>query len=186
MSSQAFPYSPLSEPDAFRILHLQPSPDRSAPVHCTLEHSNLSKYDFDILDPYTALSYVWGDASDQRIIRVDGEPFAVTKNLHDALKCLRDNKKILSIWADAICIDQLDVLERNIQVTQMGRIYSCATHTIIFLDSSSHDLDFIIQESGDIPEKSTELSDALINKFRDLLSHFGRIMSRPWFNRVWI
>ncbi|KAG4415432.1 hypothetical protein IFR04_011426 [Cadophora malorum] len=87
------------------------------------EHTTLSKYEYDILNPYTALSYVWGDASDQRIIWVDGQPFAVTKNLHKALESLRDDNKSLSIWADAICIDQLKIPKRNSQVTQMGRIY---------------------------------------------------------------
>ena len=123
ISVSPFSYRPLAELDAFRILHVQPSPDRSALINGMFEHTTLSKYEYDILNPYTALSYVWGDASDQRIIWVDGQPFAVTKNLHKALECLRDDNKSLSIWADAICIDQLKIPKRNSQVTQMGRIY---------------------------------------------------------------
>ena len=186
MSVPPFPYRPLAELNVFRILHVQPSPDRPAPITSTIEHTSLSKYEYDILSPYTALSCVWGNDSDQRIIQVDSQPFAATKNLHDALACLRDDKKILSIWADAICIDQLNISERNSQVTQMGRIYSSASHTIIFLDSSSQDLEIVTKGIRKICDQHDEISDDSIQDCSDLLFCFERVLSRPWFYRVWI
>ncbi|KAK0129275.1 hypothetical protein ONS95_001210 [Cadophora gregata] len=182
MSIPVFPYTPLSEPD--RILHVQPSPDLSPEIISNLEKTTLSKYDHDIHHPYTALSYVWGDASDQRIIRVDGQSFLVTKNLHDALECLRDDKKTLSIWVDAICINQFDVLERNQQVSQMGRIYSSASHTIIFLDSSSDDLDYVLLETERIAKENSEPINAFLFGAGHLLPPFLRILAQPWFHRV--
>ncbi|KAG4440146.1 hypothetical protein IFR05_004355 [Cadophora sp. M221] len=183
MSARLFSYSPLSEPDSFRILHLQPSSERSAPIHCKLEHTRLSRYDYDLIDPYTALSYVWGDASDPRTIHVDRQPFSITRNLHDALECLRDDKRVLSIWADAICINQSDIPERSSQVKQMGHIYSSATHTVIFLDSSSWDLDVVLREFGQVVGQEPVIS---VKQLELVWSHFSHVMSRPWFRRVWI
>ena len=38
-----------------------------------------------------------------------------------------------TIWIDAICIDQNNVLERNHQVRNMVRIYAQAEHVLIWL-----------------------------------------------------
>ncbi|KAL2060929.1 hypothetical protein VTL71DRAFT_8981 [Oculimacula yallundae] len=182
MSTQAFLYDPLLEPDSFRILHLQPSPDRTAQIHCTLEHTRLSAYDYDIIVQYTALSYVWGDASDQRIVHVNGQPVSITRNLYDALECLRDEKRVSYIWADAICINQLDLLERNSQVRQMGRIFSTATHTVIFLGQSSRNLDVIILQFSSIVEPQRVFSPT---QFEHVRRPFGFVMAQPWWGRVW-
>ena len=59
------------------------------------------------LDPepsgaYTALSYVWGDASVTEDIIVNGVSFAVTSNLASALRQIRKGFGEV-LWADAIC-----------------------------------------------------------------------------------
>jgi hypothetical protein len=53
----------------------------------------------------------------------------VTQNCVDALIHVRQKIGRLSIWVDAICIDQISVQERNHQVEIMGEIYSHA-HTV--------------------------------------------------------
>ncbi|KAL8781988.1 MAG: hypothetical protein Q9213_005753 [Squamulea squamosa] len=77
---------------------------------------------------YTALSYVWGDATDRQDILLDGHRFSVTKSLYDAISHLRDafevDKRELHIWADAVCINQDDQEERAREVKKMGVIYS--------------------------------------------------------------
>lgn len=185
MPPPPFQYSPLSKPDSFRVLHLQPSTDPEAQIHCILEEKCLGDYDHDILSPYTALSYVWGDASNPRLIDVDGQDLAITRNLHDALVYLRNANKVLTVWADAVCIDQRNILERNAQVVEMGRIYSYATHTIIFLDSSSSELDVVLR---DLPVIAKNVSETVrtTEPFNSARDSFARIMSRPWFLRVWI
>jgi Heterokaryon incompatibility protein (HET) len=60
------------------------------------------------LDPepsraYTALSYVWGDASVTEDIIVNGVSFAVTSNLASALRQIRKVFGEVLLWADAIC-----------------------------------------------------------------------------------
>ncbi|KAL9036760.1 MAG: hypothetical protein Q9180_004109 [Flavoplaca navasiana] len=77
---------------------------------------------------YTALSYVWGDATDRQDILLDGHRFSVARSLYNALSHLRDalevEKRELHIWADAICINQDDQEERAREVKKMGLIYS--------------------------------------------------------------
>lgn len=84
-----------------RVLVLHPSSSDAAPVSCTLEVMTL--------DPapsraYTALSYVWGDASVTENITVNGASFAVTTNLAQVLQQIRNSFGETALWADAICM----------------------------------------------------------------------------------
>jgi hypothetical protein len=120
----SFSYAPLVKRDAFRLLLLEPAHDLSSPIKCTLQRYMLSKYIYDLIDQYTALPYVWGDPNDNDIAIVDYCPVQITSNLASTLRQLRDPDQVLRIWADALCINQDDVLERNHQVQLMGSIYS--------------------------------------------------------------
>jgi hypothetical protein len=96
----------------------------------------------DITDPpaYTALSYTWGSPISQAtaplatsaIILCNGRVLRVGKNLYDAL-CIMATGPEGYIWADAICIDQGNIVERNDQVAMMGSIYAQAQGTFIWL-----------------------------------------------------
>lgn len=55
---------------------------------------------------YTALSYVWGDATDIRQINVDGKALDITASLEEALRYIRDSKQPRRIWADGVCVNQ--------------------------------------------------------------------------------
>nr|OQO18289.1 hypothetical protein B0A51_13063 [Rachicladosporium sp. CCFEE 5018] len=107
----------------------------------------------DVAPPYIALSYVWGDAKSQQTVIVDGRAVLMRRNLHAALLHIRQTidkarkhpKRILGfdlsgrprysselgqishIWADAQCIDQTNVYERNSQVRSMGETFKMAT-----------------------------------------------------------
>ncbi|KAI0443600.1 hypothetical protein F4803DRAFT_514715 [Xylaria telfairii] len=86
---------------------------------------------------FYALSYEWGDPGDTDEIIVDGEKTTVTRNLKDTLQRLRtwwhewDNTGSISLWVDALCINQADVVERNYQVRRMRQIYSTAIKVLI-------------------------------------------------------
>ena len=60
--SGIYQYSKLATPDSFRLIVLQPSEQElGASLNCSIIHSTLEHYANEILDNYTALSYVWGD-----------------------------------------------------------------------------------------------------------------------------
>ncbi|KAK7738327.1 hypothetical protein SLS53_006137 [Cytospora paraplurivora] len=84
---------------------------------------------------YTALSYVWGKATNPASIQVDCQDFQATASLALALRCIPHHWKAkypsralreLRVWADAVCINQQDLAERARQVQLMNGIYSGA------------------------------------------------------------
>lgn len=58
---------------------------------------------------------------------------SIQANLFDFLQHLRLNYADVVLWGDALCIDQSDILEKNIQVPLMGLIYSYAESVLAWL-----------------------------------------------------
>ena len=119
-----YQYEPLLEEDAIRLLELKPTPDLQATLECSLVHTTLSECDNDLVDHYTALPYVWGDAKKTKTISIEGKELDVTVNLEPALRHLRDPGRRRMVWADALCIDQSNDEEKNQQVAQMSKVYA--------------------------------------------------------------
>ncbi|KAK7961179.1 hypothetical protein PG988_012393, partial [Apiospora saccharicola] len=86
---------------------------------------------------YEALSYVWGPSKTPRVVYIDDTCLAVTENLYMALLRLRNHFLPRIIWADAICIDQSNVIERSNQVQMMVEIYANASRVIIWLEETT-------------------------------------------------
>jgi hypothetical protein len=86
-----------------RILHLQPSKDKSAPIEAQLEVASL-----ETVPEYEALSYVWGKRMKKRAIKLidSGAVIDATENLAIALTHLRSPDCVRTLWIDAICINQ--------------------------------------------------------------------------------
>jgi hypothetical protein len=74
---------------------------------------------------YKALSYVWGDKTIRSVICINGKTSGITTNLDIALGNLwqKDGEDV-SVWADAICINQADDSEKASQVRMTGDTYS--------------------------------------------------------------
>lgn len=114
-------------------------------VCCSLQHAYLEDQ-----PRYTALSYTWGDPRIKADITLDGQRIQVTRNLELALRNLLGEQRRMSdnsrlFWVDAVCIDQRNEAERSHQVSQMGKIFSTAAETIIWLGASSSDSDLAFQ-----------------------------------------
>jgi hypothetical protein len=122
------------------------SPDIEGPIQCSVIHGTLAEYNHDVVDHYVALSYAWGDETDKRAISIEGKRLEITASLDCALRHIRvRHSRMLRIWADGICINQSDVDDRNLQVAQMGSVYSTAHYTITFLGLSSPECDLVLQ-----------------------------------------
>ncbi|KAK1674369.1 heterokaryon incompatibility protein-domain-containing protein [Colletotrichum godetiae] len=109
----------------------------------------LSSVSLDEKPAYTALSYVWGDASITETILLNGQEFHATKNLFNALQHLQDHwidtfpgrhPQGFRVWVDALCINQQDVAERNQQVQLMRRIYSSAELVFSWLGTDDEEI----------------------------------------------
>jgi hypothetical protein len=123
-------YEPLDQSeDCLRVLTILPGEDL---LWCQLRRRTFrSKPDYD------CLSYTWGSGPASREITLNGEPFLIRTNLHDALWRLRLKDKPRNLWVDAICINQEDVMERNYQVSLMAFIYPRAKEVIVWLGDTS-------------------------------------------------
>jgi hypothetical protein len=78
---------------------------------------------------YVALSYTWGDPTKTKEIFVNGKSVQVTVNLEHALRILRNKLPMrvgVRLWVDALCVNQADVEEKNLQVQRMRDIYKQA------------------------------------------------------------
>uniref|UniRef100_A0A0D2YJN8 Heterokaryon incompatibility domain-containing protein n=1 Tax=Fusarium oxysporum (strain Fo5176) TaxID=660025 RepID=A0A0D2YJN8_FUSOF len=91
---------------------------------------------------YYALSYTWGPPrapapSEPEIkthpILLNGRYYQVQPNLHDALEHLYQFYPQKLVWIDALCINQEDTKERQVQVAIMDKIYSNASLVAIWL-----------------------------------------------------
>lgn len=75
---------------------------------------------------YTALSYAWEDLSNKQNVNIEGHVQGVSSNLAAALRTLRDEHSDTMLWADQLCIHQLDDAEKSHQVGMMKDIYERA------------------------------------------------------------
>jgi len=122
---EQYQYQPLPSPTSIRLLKFKPS-DNPDEISCS----------FVVVDTatppqYIALSYVWGDTTNTVPITVDGKLVQVTRNLKDALRPFSITPAL--IWADALCINQEDISERNQQVNMMSKIYLKAANVTVWL-----------------------------------------------------
>lgn len=116
---------PLEHEDSIRLLRLQFAAGSSTPTY-KLYSARLGI----VAKQYDALSYTWGPKDETKIIKVNDSFISIQRNLHDFL---RTHWTPITIWVDAICIDQRSDNEKNHQVNLMQQIYSSARQTCVWL-----------------------------------------------------
>ncbi|KAF8851699.1 HET-domain-containing protein, partial [Acephala macrosclerotiorum] len=186
-----FRYDPLDQSkDSFRLCKLLPG-EYQTPVECELVHNQISAQS----DLYHGLSYTWGKPEGSRWIRLNGKPFHIQQNLFAALKAIRKADTELVVWADAICIDQRTVSERNHQVSQMGNIYRNAKEVLAWMGPAADDSDMLVdyarrhfgspkdRKSDDKPLEIPSASDEDRRRASRALSVFNK---RDYWQRAWI
>ncbi|KAI0145512.1 heterokaryon incompatibility protein-domain-containing protein [Xylariaceae sp. FL1272] len=120
---------------SIRVLKLEHAANWDAPLVGELEMIGL---DQDNVPSFTALSYVWGSSlSTENTITCGTHDLDITANCRDALRDCRKHFGAISIWVDAICINQSCMAERNHQVPLMEEIYSRADRVDIWLGNET-------------------------------------------------
>ncbi|KAF2749764.1 HET-domain-containing protein [Sporormia fimetaria CBS 119925] len=198
MDSETLSYSPLSRSwkREIRLLHLAPktsNPEEGdSPIKCSL--STVALYSYPP-PQYEALSYVWGDATKEKLITIDGQPVRISRNLHQALRDLQLGHAPRTIWADAVCINQTDLEERAHQVAQMHLIYSRASNVAIYLgpawegsDDAMYFWESLAQDEA--VHFDSSLSPHVSIRGRDINSADVRrvlevFFDTEWWKRVW-
>jgi hypothetical protein len=129
-------YDPLdSSSGEIRLVKILPNEGNTS-VQCELLHARLEEK-----PSYEALSYTWGDPQSHGNIELHGLPFFTRENLEAALRRLRLKERPRILWVDALCIDQINIEERNAQVGLMRDIYKGASRVLIFLGLAENDSD---------------------------------------------
>ncbi|KAJ4289278.1 hypothetical protein N0V88_007029 [Collariella sp. IMI 366227] len=148
--------------------------------------------------PYSTLSYVWGEPLFNDMILIDGKRLAITSSLAIALRRLRPvtGQPALRIWIDQLCINQRDTIERNQQVRLIHAIFRNAHRVLVWLGADAE---------GHAP-RAFQLADALRSIFENKLlaslckskgadfdwipvenwKSLRELSKLPWFRRVWI
>ncbi|KAI1144510.1 HET-domain-containing protein [Hypoxylon sp. FL0543] len=138
-------------------------------------------------------------------LRMKFERILTRQNLVVALRHLRYVDKPRVIWVDALCINQADEVEKGPQVAMMGEIFRLAhrvvawlgpeendsTHAMELMDhlGSEVDVDFVYQTlipADGCTDPSLSDLDAYLRYDKRLFSAAYHLISRKWFDRLWI
>ncbi|KAF2252795.1 hypothetical protein BU26DRAFT_560147 [Trematosphaeria pertusa] len=137
-------------------------------------------------------------ANETADIFLDGSPFKVGANLENALRALRELPEVRSgllIWADAICINQGDIEERNVEVTRMYSIYKNSTRVAIWLSEVTEQhckilefMNFVGECMGHIEKKNKELASTWLAQFDflEMVQMQAVLSALPYWYRTWI
>ena len=94
-----------------RLLELQPSKDQDT------DELAGRLINTDLLDgaAYEAISYTWGNPVFDHTLRLPDGHLMITENLASALRRFRSIDPLSSrrLWADQVCINQADTVERS-------------------------------------------------------------------------
>ncbi|KAK0641412.1 heterokaryon incompatibility protein-domain-containing protein [Cercophora newfieldiana] len=163
---------------------------------------------------YEALSYTWGSPADKAkdLVGVEDGSGCITgylqvrANLDSALRHLRLPDRSRLLWIDAICINQEDLEDRSQQVCRMGSIFSLAQRVVVWFGPGSassrlalstlEDLGrkvvstkeyYICPHPDEVPEMPCWSLTDMVPPYSEATWHaLGELMSRPWFQRMWV
>jgi Heterokaryon incompatibility protein (HET) len=191
----AYKYRPLVANKEIRLLVIH---DGEVDQRLT---GSLIHVQLDKVPKYQAISYAWGsDVQDSYFQTAEGY-LPITQSLHSAIRRIRKKDSYITVWADAICINQSDDHEKGHQVRLMRQIYASSETVLIYLggdaddhswDKAVHTLCCVYMETTTkgLESHSHGTSELWINHapsakdevWNDLI----KLFQLPWFQRVWI
>ncbi|KUL81565.1 hypothetical protein ZTR_09192 [Talaromyces verruculosus] len=203
----------VGEGKPVRLLELLPPNQRDVDMVCG-KLGKLHVHSLEKAPPFTAISYAWGvdKAQDFPLFIVNdntcqekaanSEAIQITPQLYAALRRIRDPREPILVWADQICINQMDKDEKSQQVRQMGDIYRKSKLTVIWLGEEDSDKDIIetiFNKLRSTPFNSLKEDVKMMSELIDVKgpTHLlapeqlgrhavERLLNRTWFSRVWV
>jgi hypothetical protein len=143
---------------------------------------------------YVALSYVWGKAQQLLLTQETFTRLTSARGLSedrpDIPKTVLDAMNVTSelgfryLWIDTLCIKQDDPKDKDLQISNMDRIYSCASLTIV---STGPNADSGIPGLGESSRSSRQVTRIFSNvqlvSALPILSQ--ALLNSPWDQRGW-
>ncbi|XXG95532.1 hypothetical protein Hte_001796 [Hypoxylon texense] len=113
-----------------------------------------------------------------RTIYVNKEKVSITRNLHRALAHLQHKTKPRVLWVDALCINQIDIGEREAQVSQMCNIYGYATRVLVWLNMAP----FGTRQAFQAAQRDKSPTSYHLGT----VGVVSKLLASPWWMRVWV
>ncbi|KAF2231008.1 hypothetical protein EV356DRAFT_569951, partial [Viridothelium virens] len=137
-------------PREIRVLDVltQKMGSKTNPAHQCSVVGNLRVVNLDDNPSFCALSYVWGTFSTPRhtvVCQGSSCTIEITTNCWSALRNLSFTFGALTIWVDAVCINQEAQEEKLSQIPLMQDIYSRATVVYLYLGDNISQIDDAIE-----------------------------------------
>ncbi|KAF2001633.1 hypothetical protein P154DRAFT_490040, partial [Amniculicola lignicola CBS 123094] len=168
--------------DEIRILHIHLG-DWGDPLVCDFRIVSLKEK-----PSYCALSYVWGKDAATFEVEVNQTIMKIQPNLHSALRRIRAHRKeeYLTLWADALCIDQSSTKERNHQVGIMGEIYSKCKEVLVWMGEMESA--WVFWPAAQLERNAGRCYDFTWTGVQK--EHFYKtlfnLQNNAWFTRLWV
>jgi hypothetical protein len=180
-----FVYHTLVNFLSIRLINLHPATEPTADLRCDMTHIDLLD-DITYHPPYTALSYAWGSSDKPCDLWCGTTRISITASLNAALRAIRKPTWNFLVWVDAVCINQDDLQERNVQVANMVHIYSRASSVLVWLGDDDEDLNGArclewLMYAG--RHHFIALQNEITAVDKSLLEVF---FNRDWFKRRWV
>jgi Heterokaryon incompatibility protein (HET) len=186
-------YNRLSDRESIRLLFLSPG-EAGTDLQGAIFHTSL-----EYAGQYNALSYIWGDTKRPHILQTPNGVIPITVSLYSALQRLRLKGQPITLWVDAVCINQDDSEEKSQQVRLMPRIFRSAYSVIADLgeeDDQSHLametlLQIKMRDARELPEWLAPVPLVWGGKCippagDSAWAAIDALFSRPWFRRAWV
>ncbi|KAH7133692.1 heterokaryon incompatibility protein-domain-containing protein [Dactylonectria macrodidyma] len=123
------------------------------------------------------------DFSRRIFLDEDWSPLPITLSCDRALRSLRKKDCKVTVWVDAICINQWSSSERSHQVSLMHQIYSMADIVHVYVGEAEHGLD----KTGDRSIHQLKNFGTIgATSLFSLDNTFTTFFSRPYFSRLWV
>lgn len=187
---QPYIYKPLPNAHStFRMLILNPG-EGDAPLE-----GSLVVVDTTFSESYEPISYVWGEPKRCLNITIRDKAghgiLGTTASLHSALQRLRYPDCQRRLWADQVCINQDDNIERSQQVQLMTQIYQNAAHVLVWLGpdyqrvansafNMIRDLDKIFQDEVKAKKFHIDYTNDFEKQSRDTWAALDFLTALPW------
>ena len=119
---------------------------------------------------------------------LDHKNIAITNTLAYALAAIRSPTETLSLWADQLCINQYDLVEKQRQVKQMLDIYATAERVHLWLGTHTDESVFGMMALNYFCHSRSAGCPPPWDSYppRAIRAGMNDIMTRPWFKRFWV
>jgi len=145
--------------------------------------------------PYSALSYVGGDATRaSQAISINGRYVGITSNLHAALVHIRRTTSPRYLWVDYLCVDQLCIPDKSHHVGLMRRIYGQADEVVAWLGECDETYGCMTPEKlwSDCAGSYEAMRSIASGEWKDgpptpeTAAALEKFFARPFWKRAWV